>query len=339
MIHLTKKHWDSFAIDDYFQLTNHRKIPTGIIRISAKYIPFGYRNSLFDKNGLRKKLEELVENGNEDEQSYMNLTESENILSNEASKKEAKEDDSLNSSKSEEFDDKQKQKLSKNSLSLSGSSDSASKSASVKPQKNKGNKGKSLGKNEGNFSGEKKKKSEEKDEEVNSSYSKEFDKIPENDFENSQSISKVSKFSEEDHSKSNKNNVTMTILKEIDLEITNIMDKELLRSDDFYFKITSEDEEGNEMDNYSSEHQNFISFLDSLPFTCHFSLYSDNKKEQLKFWVKLMNKSEQGTFASCEIEFSNKEKYTTIQDRFILQGMNDRNYTFFLKINIETVKQ
>ena len=50
-----KNNWDKFVINDYYKIINQRKIPMGNIKITAKFIPFGSKNSYYEKNGKRKK--------------------------------------------------------------------------------------------------------------------------------------------------------------------------------------------------------------------------------------------------------------------------------------------
>ena len=55
---LLKSNWDKFAINETFQVLTDRKykkIPMGNIKILAKFIPFGSKNSNYDKFGKKKK--------------------------------------------------------------------------------------------------------------------------------------------------------------------------------------------------------------------------------------------------------------------------------------------
>ena len=55
---LYKNNWDKFVINEFFQVLTERrnkKIPMGNIKILAKFIPFGSKNSNYDKKGKKKK--------------------------------------------------------------------------------------------------------------------------------------------------------------------------------------------------------------------------------------------------------------------------------------------
>ena len=55
---LYKSNWDKFAINEYFQILterNYKKEPMGNIKIMAKFIPFGSKNSNYNKFGKKKK--------------------------------------------------------------------------------------------------------------------------------------------------------------------------------------------------------------------------------------------------------------------------------------------
>ena len=55
---LYKDNWDKFAVNEFFQILTDRKykkIPMGNIKILAKFIPFGSKNSNYDKSGKKKK--------------------------------------------------------------------------------------------------------------------------------------------------------------------------------------------------------------------------------------------------------------------------------------------
>ncbi len=52
---LNKQNYDQYVIDEKFQLLNKKHNPIGYIKIMAKFIPFGFNSSNYEKNGKRKK--------------------------------------------------------------------------------------------------------------------------------------------------------------------------------------------------------------------------------------------------------------------------------------------
>ena len=54
---LNKQNYDQYIIDEKCQLLNKKHNPIGYIKIMAKFIPFGFKSSNYEKNGKRKKPE------------------------------------------------------------------------------------------------------------------------------------------------------------------------------------------------------------------------------------------------------------------------------------------
>ena len=108
---LLKSNWDKFAINETFQVLTDRKykkIPMGNIKILAKFIPFGSKNSNYSKSGKKKKTPTNL-NGIAEEPSHNssisiknNKSEIHDSLNNENNNNINNNDDILNSNNNNE---------------------------------------------------------------------------------------------------------------------------------------------------------------------------------------------------------------------------------------------
>ena len=128
------------------------------------------------------------------------------------------------------------------------------------------------------------------------------------------------------------NNDEMTILKEIDAEITNIVDKDKLRDKNLYFSIYSNDNEV-----YSTKEGNKINdIIQNLPFTFKFNLYSSTNEEKMKITISFNNEDDDSIYSQATIELDAKEKNITITDQYILKGIDE--IRVFMKFIINTIE-
>ena len=128
------------------------------------------------------------------------------------------------------------------------------------------------------------------------------------------------------------NDDEMTIVKEVDAEITNIVDKDKLRDKNLYFSIYSHNNEV-----YSTKEGNKINdIIQSLPFTFQFNLYSSTNEEKMKISILLKNEEDDSIYSETTIELDAQEKNLSITDQFILQGEDE--IRIFMKFTINTIE-
>ena len=142
---------------------------------------------------------------------------------------------------------------------------------------------------------------------------------------------------EEEKQKEEEDEEEMTIIKEIDAELINIVDKDKIKSKDYYICITDPSDSS---EIYSSKDDNtFSEIVSSLPFKFNFSVYTTSKSKQFSIELSLMNKSDDSTVAEIPITFSAKEKYIEISEKYDLIGKSIQGpVTFYMKYIVNTVE-
>ena len=274
---LLKSNWDKFAINETFQVLTDRKykkIPMGNIKILAKFIPFGSKNSNYDKSGKKKKAPTNL-NGIAEEPSHNssisikdNQNEIKDSIINENDNNNINDDNINNDNGNNENQD----------IDI------------IKHNTNK----------------------------------------TENNIEDLDEIIDVN--NDNDYIEENKGK---SILKEFDLEITSVDNKEVLFNKGYYLSISSI-EDGNEQEKI--EKTNLKDILKRLPYTINFNVYSykNNNKIKILIYLKDENENEVG---KLPIILSNKESHLDNSGKYAITT-NDENkkYSFFLKITVNTIE-
>ena len=142
---------------------------------------------------------------------------------------------------------------------------------------------------------------------------------------------------EEEKQKEEEDEEDMTIIKEIDAELINIVDKDKIKSKDYYLCITDPSDSS---EIYSSKDDNtFSEIVSSLPFKFNFSVYTTNKSENFSIELSLKNKKDDTTVAEIPITFSAKENYIEISEKYDLIGKAIQGpVTFYMKYIVNTVE-
>ena len=257
---LYKNNWDKFAINEFFQLLTERrykKIPMGNIKILAKFIPFGSKNSNYDKKGKKKKTPTNL-NG---------IAEEPSLHSSISNRNEINENNEENNN----IENKEENENNPNEDSLEGKN-------------------------------------------INVEENNENDEVEE-------------RFIEE--------NQGNQIIKDFDVEITNVSDKNELINKDLYLTVTAIEDD---IEQEKINKENFSEILKNLPTTRNFSVYSykNNNRIKVKFYLK---DDRDNIIGKLPIILSNKESHLEKTDRYNIKMKDDnKNYVFFLKITINTTE-
>ena len=263
---LYKNNWDKFAINEFFQVLTERKykkIPMGNIKILAKFIPFGSKNSNYDKKGKKKKTPTNLNGIAEELSAHSSISNKNEINEN----NENNEENNI----IENIENKEENENNVNEDSLDG------KKVNIE---------------------EPKEESEPEEE-----------------------------FIEE--------NQGNQIIKEFDVEITNVNDKEQLMDKNLYLSVAAI-EDGFEQEKINKE--KFNERLQNLPTTINFSVYSYKNNNRIKVIFYLKNEEDK-VIGKLPIILSNKESHLEKTDNFNIKMKDDnKNYSFFLKITINTTE-
>ena len=262
---LYKNNWDKFAINEYFQVLTERKykkIPMGNIKILAKFIPFGSKNSNYDKKGKKKKTPTNL-NGIAEEPSVHSSISNKNEIN------ENNEENNLNENDNN-IENREENENNINEDSLDG------KNINIKEN-----------------------------------------------IENEQ---------EEEFIEENQGN---QIIKEFDVEITDMSDKEDLLNKNLYLSVSAI-EDGYEQEKITKE--NFNEMLKNLPTTRNFSVYSYKNNNRIKV-IFYLKDEEDNIMGKLPIILSNKESHLEKTDKFSIKMKdNNKNYELYLKITINTTE-
>ena len=260
---LYKNNWDKFAINEFFQLLTERKykkIPMGNIKILAKFIPFGSKNSNYDKKGKKKKTPTNL-NG---------IAEEPSVHSSISNKNEINENSEENNN-IENIENKEEDGNNPNEDSL--------EEKNIKVEENIDN-----------------------------------DEVEEQFIEDNQGNQ---------------------IIKDFDVEITKVSDKEELVNRNLYLSVTAIEDD---IEQEKIVKEQFNAILQNLPSTRNFSVYSYKNNNRIKVIFYLKDEKD-NVIGKLPIILSNKESHLEKTDKFnIKMKDNNKNYVFFLKITINTTE-
>ena len=338
---LSKNFIDKYAIDDNFQILNNDNIHIGNIKIQGKFIPFGSNNSNYDKKGKRKKNptnlnglvkeESSISSINSSKKSFQKLP---SIQNSQFSEKENNFNNNGNNDDNENLNSINNQNY-ENEEENNEINDELNEEFKQSEKSEKNEEFKQSVKSEIN---------EEINDEVNEDF-KQTEKSEKNDEIKEKEKSEIDEINDEIKEKENSENENknkeeskeinddeMTILKEVDAEITNIVDKDKLKDKNLYFSVYSHNNEV-----YSSKEENKINdIIQNLPFTFKFNLYSSTNEEKMEISVCFNNEDDDSIYSQTKIELDAKEKNLTVTDQFIFKG-NDE-IRVFMKFTVNTIE-
>ena len=125
------------------------------------------------------------------------------------------------------------------------------------------------------------------------------------------------------------------IIKEFDVEITNVSDKQELIEKNLFLSVSAI-EDNNEQEKISKEKLGDI--LQNLPSTKNFMVYSYKNNNRIKVIFYFKNEEDR-VIGKLPIILSNKESHLEKTDKFSVKMKdNDKNYMFSLKITINTTE-
>ena len=125
------------------------------------------------------------------------------------------------------------------------------------------------------------------------------------------------------------------IIKEFDVEITNVSDKQELIEKNLFLSVSAI-EDNNEQEKISKEKLGDI--LQNLPSTKNFMVYSYKNNNRIKVIFYFKNEEDR-VIGKLPIILSNKESHLEKTDKFSVKMKdNDKNYMFALKITINTTE-
>ena len=127
------------------------------------------------------------------------------------------------------------------------------------------------------------------------------------------------------------------IIKEFDVEITSVDNKEALIKKGYYLSVSAV-EDGYEQEKINKDNGNLKDILQRLPYTTNFTVYSykDNKKVKVYFYLK---DEEDNDIGKLPIVLSNKESHLEKSGKFAMKTKDENGkYMFFLKIAVNTIE-
>ena len=125
------------------------------------------------------------------------------------------------------------------------------------------------------------------------------------------------------------------IMKEFDVEISNVSGKEELINKNLFLSVSAI-EDGEEQEKIISEKLNDI--LQNLPSTRNFTVYSYKNNNRIKV-IFYLKDEDNNIIGKLPIILSNKESHLEKSDKFNIKTKDDnKNYVFFLKITINTTE-
>ena len=141
---------------------------------------------------------------------------------------------------------------------------------------------------------------------------------------------------DDDENEENKNETGMTFIKEIEAELTNVVDKDKFVSHNYYIAVF--DIENNEIFS-SKDETSFQDMLADLPYVFNFSVYITDKENTFSFELHLKNYDDDSTVASVPVVLNAKENHLEKIDKFDLIGDTEPNpITFYMKYIVNTVE-
>ena len=353
---LNKKNYDKYVINDYFQVLNKKNNPIGNICIYAKFIPFGFKTSNFDKNGKKRKIKRNINDiiGEDSQDSYSTVKSKKSVVNNPNNINEIKNNVSKiksNSSHNEEVEEEHKE-----NEEVEEEEKELEEKVDVKYKENNEEKSKEKVDVKSEEKVEEEKVEEEKVEEDNNNnnienkneingsnnnqeeeeYNEKFEEdIPEqfenNDDEDNKKIENGSSKLSMNNNNNNNSESAEILIKEIDCEVTNILDKDNIN--DKYYLIVNYKNNNEEITCYNSkEEKNFLKEIKATPFTFNFMIYTNTKEKNFNFNINIIDDNEE-IVSQININLENKNVFT-VNDRYNLTGKE--NITLFLKFNVNT---
>ena len=305
---LIKDNWDKYVIDDTFKFVNNKKISFCDIIVQAKYIPFGSRTSNFDERGRKKNsignvMKSLTNEGTVEKNE-------EQIQNNNEENQEHNEEHQNNEEKEQNDEEEENQD---------------------NEEKHEHNEEDQEHHEEEHQDNEEKEHNDEEEEipheEENHLLQQEEEQNPENEKE--EQIN-------DDENEENKNEEGMTFIKEIEAEITNVVDRDKFVSHNYYIAVF--DIENNEIFS-SKDETSFQDMLTNLPYIFNFSVYITDKDDTFSFELHLKNYDDDYTIASVPVIFNAKDNHLEKIDKFDLTGDTEPNpITFYMKYIVNTVE-
>ncbi len=142
----------------------------------------------------------------------------------------------------------------------------------------------------------------------------------------------IDKDEEEEFKEDNQGN---QIMKEFDVEITKVSDKNNLMNKNLYLSVSAI-EDDYEQEKINKEKLNDI--LQNLPSTRNFTVYSYKNNNRIKV-IFYLKDEEDKIIGKLPIILSNKESHLEKTDKFNIKTKDDnKDYIFFLKITINTTE-
>jgi hypothetical protein len=302
---LIKDNWDKYVIDDTFKFVNNKKISFCDIIVQAKYIPFGSRTSNFDERGRKKNsignvMKSLTNEGTVEKNE-------EQIQNNNEEDQEHNEEEHQNNEEKEQNDEEEEENQDNEEKHEHNEED----------QEHQDNEEKEHDDEEEEIPHEEEKHLSQQEEQQN----------PENEKE--EQIN-------DDENEENKNEEGITFIKEIEAEITNVVDRDKFVSHNYYIAVF--DVENNEIFS-SKDETSFQDMLTNLPYIFNFSVYITDKDDTFSFELHLKNYDDDYTIASVPVIFNAKDNHLEKIDKFDLTGDTEQNpITFYMKYIVNTVE-
>ena len=141
---------------------------------------------------------------------------------------------------------------------------------------------------------------------------------------------------DEDNNKVNKTETGMTLIKEIEVELTKVVNKDKYTSYNYYLAVI--DSDNNEIFS-SKDETSFQDMLTSLPYVFNFSLYTTDKENTFSFELHLKEYEDDSTIASVPIILDARVNHLEKVDKFDLTGDTELNpITFYMKCTVNTIE-
>lgn len=141
---------------------------------------------------------------------------------------------------------------------------------------------------------------------------------------------------EDEDIKVNKTETGMTLIKEIEVELTKVVNKDKYTSYNYYLAVI--DSDNNEIFS-SKDETSFQDMLMSLPYLFNFSLYTTDKENTFSFELHLKEYEDDSTIASVPIILDARVNHLEKEDKFDLTGDTELNpITFYMKCTVNTIE-
>ena len=359
---LNKKNYDKYVINDYFQVLNKKNNRIGNICIYAKFIPFGFKSSNFDKNGKKRKIKRNINDiiGEDSQDSYSTVKSKKSIaynnndFNNNNNNNENNENDNINNNENDNINNNENDNendnnnINENNIENENNNNQNEEvveeehkeeedevveeehkemSEKVEEKVDENNKNNEINGSNNN---------QDEEEEYNQKFDEDIDeKIDEKIDNNEEEDNKEIENGSSKLSNNNNNNINEsgeTLLKEIVCEITNILDKDNIN--DKYHLIINYKNNNEDITCYNSkDDNNFLKEIKATPFTFDFMIYTNSKEKNFNFNVCIMDDNNE-VVSQININLDNNKNVLNVNDRYNLSG--NENITLFMKFNVNT---